>query len=102
MRRIANAVYKLAKITREEIMSTNFDVVAVEHGQPFDGTEMTDAFEDYGTSLGGVLCTTDLGLICSTRKTTGGLGQEQGFVERRVLLRPKVVLESVADVLDPR
>jgi len=84
-------------------MSTNFDVVAVEHGQPFDGTEMTDAFEDYGTSMGAVLCTTDLGLRCSTRKSTGGSGQEQeGYVERRLLLRPKVVLESVVDVLDPR
>lgn len=81
-------------------MSTNFDVVAVENGQRFDGKEMTDAFEDYGTSVGAVLCTTDLGLSCSARKS-GGLGQE-GFVERRLLLRPKIVLESVADVLDPR
>jgi len=95
VRRIANAVYKLAKITREEIMSTNFDVVAVEHGQAFNGMEMTDAFEDYGTSTGAVLCMTDLGLSCSARKSTGE-------VERRLLLRPKVVLQSVVEVLDPR
>ena len=104
VRRIANAVFKLAKITREDIMSTNFEVVAVEHGQAFDGQEMTDAFEDYGTSLGAVLCTTDLGLSCSARKSTGGLGhaQHEAFVDRRLLLRPKVVLDSVVDVLDPR
>jgi len=104
VRRIANAVFKLAKITREEIMSTNFDVVAVEHGQSFDRKEMTDAFADYGTSVGAVLCTTDLGLSCSTRKSKGGVGQkeQEGNVERRLLLRPKVVLESVVDVLDPR
>jgi hypothetical protein len=101
VRRIANAVYKLAKITREEIMSTNFDVVAIEHGQTFDKTEMVDAFEDYGTSIGAVLCTTDLGLSCSTRKSAGELGPDE-YVDRRLLLRPKVVLESVADVLDPR
>lgn len=82
-------------------MSTNFDVVAVENGQVFEKREMTDAFEDYGTSSGAVLCTTDLGLSCATRKSAGGMGHE-GFVERRLLLRPKVVLESVADVLDPR
>jgi len=104
VRRIANAVFKLAKIMREEIMSTNFDVVAVEHGQDFDINEMTDAFEDYGTSVGAVLCTTDLGLSCSTRRSTGGLGprEQEGYVDRRLLLRPKVVLDSVVDVLDPR
>jgi hypothetical protein len=32
-----------------------------------------------------------------------GFGEElEGYVERRLLLRPKVVLECVADVLDPR
>lgn len=101
VRRIANAVYKLAKITREEIMSTNFDVVAVEHGHSFDQNEMTDVFEDYGTPIGAVLCTTDLGLSCSARKSASATAQD-GYVERRLLLRPKVVLESVADVLDPR
>jgi hypothetical protein len=103
VRRIAVAVYNIAKITREEIMSSNFDVVAVDHGQGFDKAEMVDAFEDYGTSIGAVLCTTDLGLSCSVRKCSDISGQEQeGYVERRLLLRPKVVLESVADVLDPR
>ena len=76
-------------------MSTNFEIIAVENGMQFSGKEMTDAFEDYGSSGGAVLCTTDMGLSCGTR--TG-----EGMVERRLLLRPKVVLESVADVLDPR
>ncbi|KAF7979114.1 hypothetical protein HWV62_43325 [Athelia sp. TMB] len=95
VRRVAGAVYKLAKITREEIMSTNFEVVAVPHGEGFDHREMSDAFEDYGSSVGAVLCTTDLGLSCCARRA-------DGFVDRRLLLKPKVVLESVADVLDPR
>lgn len=104
VRRIAVAVYNIAKITREEIMSSNFDVVAVDHGRGFDKAEMMDAFEDYGTSTGAVLCTTDLGLSCSVRKSSDALGgeEQEGYVERRLLLRPKVVLESVADVLDPR
>ncbi|KAJ7587956.1 hypothetical protein C8J56DRAFT_785725, partial [Mycena floridula] len=95
VRRISSAVYKLAKITREDIMSTNFEIIAVENGIQFSGKDMTDAFEDYGSSGGAVLCTTDMGLSCATRKG-------EGLVERRLLLRPKVVLESVADVLDPR
>lgn len=95
VRRISNAVYKLAKITREEIMSTNFEVVAVEQGQGFDRKDMSDMFEDYGTSIGAVLCTTDLGLSCCARR-------QEGHIDRRLLLKPKVVLESVADVLDPR
>ena len=100
VRRIAIAVYNIAKITREEIMSSNFDVVAVGHGQGFDSAEMMDAFEDYGTSIGAVLCTTDLGLSCSVRKLDRG--EQEGYIERRLLLRPKVVLESVADELYPR
>ncbi|EGN98679.1 hypothetical protein SERLA73DRAFT_181260 [Serpula lacrymans var. lacrymans S7.3] len=104
VRRIAKAVYKLAQVTREEIMSTNFEVIAVESGKAFDAQEVVDAFEDYGTSKGAVLCTTELGLRCSTRKSPNETGKPEGegCIERRCLLRPKVVLESVVEVLDPR
>lgn len=92
VRRIATVVAKLAQVTREEIMSVNFEIVAVELGQRFDRKEMVDAFEEYGTSYGETLCTTELGLKCSSRK-----GENE---ERRLLLRPKVVLDSVVDMLD--
>jgi len=57
---------------------------------------------------GNVLCTTELGLRCITRKGTtsnisvnGEGGGKQGDVfERRLLLLPKVVLDSAVDALD--
>ncbi|KIK94382.1 hypothetical protein PAXRUDRAFT_828061 [Paxillus rubicundulus Ve08.2h10] len=101
--RISNSACRLAQITREEIMSTNFEVVGADSGRTFDAQEMMDAFEDYGTSKGAVLCTTELGLRCSTRKASGeATTASEENVERRLLLRPKVVLESAVDMIDQR
>ncbi|OJA13620.1 hypothetical protein AZE42_03972 [Rhizopogon vesiculosus] len=102
VKRISKAACRLAQVTKEEIMSANFEVIAADSGQPFDGQEMMDAFEDYGSSNGVVLCTTELGLRCSTRRATSDAPLSEENVERRILLRPKVVLESVVEVIDPR
>jgi len=101
VQRIARAAYNVAQVTREEIMSTNFDVMGVDYGQAFDDHKMSDAFGDYGTSRGTVLCTTELGLRCTTRKGGREIGKlvEDGTIEGRLLLQPKVVLESVMDFL---
>ena len=84
-------------------MSTTFDIIAMEHSESFDAKSMHDTFGDYGPSRGTVLCTTELGLRCTTR-ISGELGkmESEGTIEKRLLLRPKVLLESVVDVLDPR
>jgi hypothetical protein len=97
VQRIAKATCKLECVMKEEIMSTNFSVITVDHSQTFDSKNMCDAFGDYGTSRGLVLCTTELGLRCSTRKNLGGSGKVE-MVERQLLVRPKVLLESVVDV----
>lgn len=102
VKRISKAACRLAQVTKEEIMSANFEVIAADSGQPFDGHEMMDAFEDYGSSNGVVLCTTELGLRCSTRRATSDEPALEENMERRILLRPKVVLESVVEVIDPR
>ncbi|KAG0706766.1 hypothetical protein DFH29DRAFT_995633 [Suillus ampliporus] len=102
VKRISKAACRLAQVTKEEIMSANFEVIAADSGQSFDGQEMTDAFEDYGSSDGVVLCTTELGLRCSARKATGDMSASEEHIDRRILLRPKVVLESVVEVIDPR
>ncbi|KAL4072650.1 hypothetical protein V8B97DRAFT_1957582 [Scleroderma yunnanense] len=103
VKRISKNACKLAQLSREEIMSTNFEVVGAESGQTFNSQEMVDVFEDYGTSKGGVLCTTELGLRCSTHKATSDTTvTAEENVERRLLLRPKVVLESAVDVIDQR
>lgn len=102
VKRISKAACRLAQVTKEEIMSANFEVIAADSGQLFDGQEMMDAFEDYGSSDGVVLCTTELGLRCSTRKATSNVPDSEESIDRRILLRPKVVLESVVEVIDPR
>jgi hypothetical protein len=146
IKRISRSVLRLAKVTREEIMSTTFEVVVADPTQIFhdssnseidleldlnDGTpnnsergglNMVDAFAEYGESKGRALATMELGLRCITRvgaaggdrplKSTigehsnsngtsnaGGDSSETRF-EKRMLLLPKVVLESVLEVLD--
>ena len=54
---------------------------------------------------GRVLCTTELGLKCVTRKGKGGFQpegseRESDVFEKRMLLQPKVVLDSAVDVLE--
>jgi hypothetical protein len=99
---IARAVCKLAQVIREEIMSKNFEVLAVDHGGTFDSKRMADMFGDYGPSRGAILCTTELGLNAATRRSVGNLNVDsEDTIERQLLLQPKVVLESAVDVLYP-
>lgn len=109
LRRIAEAVFNLARITREEILSTNFEIVLAESGHPFVSSGMANALDEfrYGAadgkmSQGNVLCTTELGLRCTTKKGKSSHTTTEGedLFERRILLRPKVVLDSTVDALD--
>lgn len=103
VKRISKSACRIAQIIREEIMSTNFEVIGADSGRAFDAQEMVDAFEDYGAPRGAVLCTTELGLRCSTRKATAEPStSREETIERRLLLRPKVILESAVDMLDQR
>ncbi|KAJ7170800.1 hypothetical protein C8R43DRAFT_981114 [Mycena crocata] len=92
--RMVKAVAEVARMTREEIMSTNFDVILVEPQSSFDERTMVDVFGEYGISEshGGVLGTTELGLRRMTRK--GGSGKD-GTVEQQLLVKPKVILDTV-------
>lgn len=87
---MVKSVAGIAQICKEEIMSTNFDVIMVEPGQLFDERIMTDAFGvGEGESHGAVVATTELGLRRMTRR-----GNER-TVEQQLLVRPKVILDSV-------
>ncbi|KIP05864.1 hypothetical protein PHLGIDRAFT_107713 [Phlebiopsis gigantea 11061_1 CR5-6] len=106
LRRIAEAVYKLALVTREDILSTNFEVVLVESGGAFDGVSMCNAFAEghdgaHGRAGDKILCTTELGLKCTTRRGKGQTERESvdEMFERRTLLQPKVVLEEAVDAI---
>jgi hypothetical protein len=85
-------------------MSTCFDVIAVNQNDAFDSNSMSDAFGDYVASSGSILATTELGLRCTTRlRGSEPLeAHDDVTLEQRMLLQPKVVLESVLEVLDPR
>ncbi|TFY66802.1 hypothetical protein EVG20_g4287 [Dentipellis fragilis] len=102
IRHIAHAACKVAHITKEETMSTNFEIVLAEQSKPFDQTTMINAFAGYDVAGGSVLATTELGLRCSTRKTAklSSFGPVGEIVERKTLLQPKVILETVAQLLD--
>ncbi|TFY76404.1 hypothetical protein EWM64_g7607 [Hericium alpestre] len=101
-RHIAQAASKLGHIVKEETMSTSFEVVLVEQAKTFDPATMSNAYAGYDAAGGAVLCTTELGLRCSTRKTDKVLPLAGGgeAIERTTLLQPKVILESVAQLLD--
>ncbi|KAI0951259.1 hypothetical protein AcW1_008350 [Taiwanofungus camphoratus] len=122
LRRIAEAVYKLARVTREEILSTAFEVVLVESGDAFVGGRMTNKMRDYedyiaednggvsghangktnGAGAEKVLCTTELGLRCVTRKGSNIAPEDPGEgepFENRMLLLPKVVLDSGVEAI---
>jgi hypothetical protein len=120
---LSKSVIKLSKVLREEILSTSFELLAIDPSNyaastpstttPSSSTEkpvgplfhertMMDAFSEYGQSRGVVLATTELGLRCVTRMGTreAVASEEEVLLEQRVLLTPKVVLESVLDILD--
>jgi hypothetical protein len=83
-------------------MSTNFEVVLSEQGRSFDPSCMINAFGTFGESSGAVLCSTELGLRCVTKKNARAAadGLVEGCVDSTMLLLPKVILEGVADLLD--
>jgi hypothetical protein len=100
--RVVRSACALARVLHEEIMSTNFEVILSKQGRAFDPSCMTNAFGELGKSSGAVLCSTELGLRCVTKKNTRVAvdGLLEGSMDSTMLLLPKVILEGVADVLD--
>ncbi|KAI0775236.1 hypothetical protein BD413DRAFT_654021 [Trametes elegans] len=143
LRRIAEAVYKLARVTREEILSTTFEVLMVDGGMTFEPGKMLNKMREgegdehasqlsmmadvgltngHGALMNGhghghgklhashpedngrVLCTTELGLRCITRRdvrssTASEAGVGDPF-DHRMLLLPKVLLDTAMDVIE--
>ncbi|KZT29620.1 hypothetical protein NEOLEDRAFT_1106049 [Neolentinus lepideus HHB14362 ss-1] len=98
IRRIVQAACKLARVTKEEIMSTNFELMSVDPGRPYDPEDMIDSFAEYGASRGRVVCIAELGVRCTTikRSAEGGKAVET----KKVLLKPRAIFDSVVQVLD--
>ncbi|KAJ7650159.1 hypothetical protein FB45DRAFT_1017560 [Roridomyces roridus] len=91
--RMVKSTAGIATICREEIMSTNFDILSVEPGQLFDVRIMEDALGYTTSAHGAVLATTELGLRRMTRKNAS-----DRTIEQQLLCRPKVIMHSVAEV----
>lgn len=99
VRRLARSVCKLSTLTRQEIFSANFELLLASHNDSFDMRKMEDAFAAYVPSKGPILATTEFGLRWTTRRSdTGTVGKND--IETRILLKPKVVVESVLDLVD--
>ncbi|KAI5116260.1 hypothetical protein M0805_008165 [Coniferiporia weirii] len=100
LRRIAELANRLAFVLREGTMSTDFQPLFVESVREFSPLTMENVYEGYGPSKGRVLCTTEVGLQCLTNKGKDGKDFSPQTIERRVVLKPRVVLESIVQVLD--
>lgn len=87
---IAHTALRIAKATKELVLSTNFEVVNVEAGTDFTRNRMANVFDQFypGGARDGsgevVLCTTEVGLRCFSANE----------VEERTLLQPSVILVS--------
>lgn len=99
--RIVDTTRQLAWALKESIMSSHFEVVSVSPGNRFERGAMENVYAAAGgggSTQGGVLCTVELGLVCRTNRRVNG--QESGStMEKNLLLRPKVLLDSVAEIL---
>ena len=100
LRRIAELANRFAFIIREGTMSTDFQPLFVESVREFNSLTMENVYEGYGPSRGRVLCTTEVGLQCLTNKGKDGKEFSPQTVERKVVLKPRVVLESIVQILD--
>ncbi|KAG1737855.1 uncharacterized protein EDB91DRAFT_1054919 [Suillus paluster] len=89
---------QLNKIVMEEITSADLKPSTVPGGFAYSAEEMEDAYVDGDPATGGVrvLCTTDLGLSRITRLATSGDKQW----DIKLLLKPKVALETVVNSMD--
>ncbi|KAG8220565.1 hypothetical protein J3R82DRAFT_3298 [Butyriboletus roseoflavus] len=99
---LVSLAMRVNKIVGEDVTSGDFEVMAVLPATAFDLMTMDDSYDDGGSAkarentMSKVLCATDLGLRKKTR--VGMTGEKQW--ETKVLLKPKVALESVMDIMD--
>ena len=95
LRRVAQSALRIAAATKQQVLSTNFEVISVEVGRDFERKLMINLFDEYyaGGARDGngerVLCTTEVGLRCYS-----GDGADE-----RTLVQPTVILESVVQVI---
>lgn len=87
------------------VISEDFEVLVVWPDRVFDDKEMEDSY-DSGDRVQGtegreeaVLCATDLGLMQQMIEGGAGAG-EKGKPSELIVIKPKVALMSVLDIID--
>ncbi|KAH7883466.1 hypothetical protein F5I97DRAFT_1815020 [Phlebopus sp. FC_14] len=102
---LVSLAIRVNKIIGEDVTSGNLEVLAVHPAAPFNAEAMEDSYDDgvsarsaRSTDTAKVLCATDLGLRKRTRVAVTGEKEKQW--EMTLLLKPKVALESVVDIMD--
>ncbi|KAH8118007.1 hypothetical protein DFH11DRAFT_871185 [Phellopilus nigrolimitatus] len=100
LRRVAELANRFALVIREGTMSTDFQALFVESVREFSPATMENVYDGYGPSKGRVLCTTEIGLQCLTNRGRDGKDFSAQTIERRVVLKPRVVLENIVQVMD--
>jgi hypothetical protein len=96
LKRIAQVALRLRKAIGEDITSGDIAAFCVQGGAVFDPAKMEDGHGDgpgHGGETSRVLCATHLGLRRAERVSRGG----ERVVEERVILKPKVALQSLLD-----
>lgn len=90
---------RVNKIVGEDVTSGDLEVLTVPPASLFDPSSMEDVYNEASSRAGArVLCTTDLGLRKRVRVSTTGEKEKQWAVT--TLLKPKVALESVVEIMD--
>jgi hypothetical protein len=95
LKRIAHSALRIAKATKELVLSTNFEVISVAVGSEFARSHMANVFDNYypgGAKDGNgemVLCTTELGVRCFSANG----------VDERTLVQPSVILASAVHII---
>ncbi|KAI0034223.1 hypothetical protein K488DRAFT_84197 [Vararia minispora EC-137] len=98
--RIGEAAEELARAVREGVSSAWFAVRVAPPAHSFNVTDMDNTYVGFGNETADVLCTVGLGLeVVSRTETTPDEIQPGTGLQRMLLLKPQVVLESVQELL---
>lgn len=90
---------RVNKIVGEDVTSGDLEVLTVPPASLFDPANMEDVYNEAASGTGArVLCTTDLGLRKRVRISMTGEKEKQWAVT--TLLKPKVALETVVEIMD--
>lgn len=102
VRRLGERALALRRALSEDVMSACFVVAGTAPlgDTPFDAESAEDVF--HGMSPPGparVICATAFGVVCERRVERDAECAEGAVLERMVLLKPKVLLESIEELL---